>query len=470
MISNINTKIIATLGPKTFKKKEIEGLIKAGVKIIRLNASHGTHEEFKKTIKRIRLIEKKLNQNITIILDLQGPKIRLNRFIKELEIKKGETIYIETCKNIDDKKDRVCITYPKLLKEIKPNDSVYIDDGTIELKVDLVEKEKIKFKVKRGGTLKPRKGVNLPSTKISTPALTNQDLKDVKFALNENIDYLALSFVRNKKDVIKLRKVIKKQNKNTSIISKIEKPEALDDIENIIDVSDAILIARGDLGVEIDIQKVPTTQKNIIDLCKKKNTPVIVATQMLESMTKNSKPTRAEVTDVYQAVRDGSDLVMLSAETAVGNYPILTVKTMKKIIRESEQIMSVRFRNIKLKENIDESIAYLSAALTEKVNARFICVFTTSGWTARLVSKMCTKHPIVAFTISNEKCRKINLYKGVTPICLNKNIKNLEELFEITKKTILNNKLAKKGSCVVIVAGQPLGQPGTTNMMKVQKI
>lgn len=469
-MSHTNTKIVATLGPSTFKKEMIEKLIKAGATTLRLNSSHLTHKELTTLVKNIREIEEKLGIDITIMQDLQGPKIRLNRFSESKILKTGEIFYISLCKDVDDKTNQICITLPSLAKEIKKGDSIFIDDGTIELIVEDIEKDKIKTRVKRAGTLKPRKGVNLPSTNLSAPSLTSQDIEDAKLGIKLGVDYIALSFVRHENDIIKLRNLIKKEKGNTSIISKIEKPEALNRIEQIIEVSDVILLARGDLGVEIDLEKVPNVQKAIINICKDKNIPVIIATQMLESMTQNSKPTRAEVTDVFQAVRDGADVVMLSGETAAGVFPIEAVKTMKKIIKEAETDMSINIANLKLTHNIDQTIAKVAAAITDTLDVRLICVFTSSGWTAKLVSKTNIKHQIIAFTTSKLISRKINLYKGIVPLCINEEIRRLSDLYSTVSKELTERKLVQKGKKVVVVCGQPLGISGTTNMIKVHTV
>jgi pyruvate kinase len=480
-----NTKIIATIGPAITDEKRISALVLAGVDSFRFNFSHVEPKVFKKTIKQIRKISKDKGLSIPLIQDLQGPKIRLNKFEKEQALCDGENISISVCKNIDENPDKPSIVLEGLEKQIKKKDKILIDDGKIELCVLNIKSKNIECEVIKGGILKPRKGVNLPDTKLSLSTLTAKDLDDLRFGAKLGFDYVALSFVRSADDIIKLKKELKKLKFDAGLISKIEKPEALKDIKRIVQESDIVLIARGDLGVEVSPEKVPGIQKSIIELCKTEKTPVIVATQMLESMIYNATPTRAEVTDVYQAVSDSADIVMLSGETAVGKYPVETVKMMKKIIIEAELNMNTCTINKALEldhntystnsssntiKNIDEELAKLSAVMSDQINASFICAFTFSGWTARLLSKNGTHHPIIAFTPDEKIKRKINLYRGVKAICMKKKMSSLDQLISFTNKELKQLKLVKTNDNVVIVAGHPLGKGGMTNLLKVHKI
>jgi pyruvate kinase len=465
----INTKIIATVGPSCSTAEIIEQLFDAGARAFRLNFSHGSFDFYKNIVDIIRQIELKRCIDIPIIQDLQGPKIRLNAFTKLLEIKDGDDFTLFVCDNIEDKKDNICIVYPNLLDELKVNQTIKIDDGNIELKVTKISCDCIITKVIAGGVIKPRKGVNFPETKLSLPSLTKKDICDLKFGIELGVDYVALSFVRCAEDIIKLKQILEYEGSTAEIISKIEKPEALIDIDRIIDNSDVILIARGDLGVELNLERVPGVQKDIIDLCRIRKTPVIVATQMLESMTENYNPTRAEVTDVYLAVSEGADIVMLSGETASGKYPVQAVKMMKKIISEAELNLYQDVSSLNLTENIDETIAIMSTILTNKIKASFICVFTTSGWTAKLLSKTNLKHPIIAFTPHKEIKRKISLYQGVIPMDVEK-IYDLDKLFEIVNEMLKEKKLVNIGENVVVVTGQPFNKSGNTNILKVHTI
>lgn len=466
----VNTKIIATLGPVSQSEAVITALSKAGVTVFRLNFSHGKHDDFKKCINIIRKVEQKLNKYLPIMQDLQGPKIRLNRFKKNRTVNSEEVFSLSVCCNPDDSPNKISICYPKLLKDIRTGDRIFINDGRVELKVIKINAEEIQVSTTKGGLLEPRKGVNLPDTCISLPSLTEQDLNDLKFGVQNNVDYVAMSFVRSAKDILDLKARLAKMGSKAGVIAKIEKPQALKEIEEIVKVSDVVLVARGDLGVEIKLEKVPAVQKMILDLGFKHKTPVIVATQMLESMIKSPRPTRAEATDVFQAVADGADAVMLSGETAVGDYPVETVEVMGRIIAEGERTLKRQDMLLKISENTDEAIAETSAEITDKIKARFICCFTSSGWTARLISKNSYRHPVVAFAENETTARRIALYKGVHPVSINKRLKNLDEMFIMAGNMLKDLGLAKKGEKFVIVAGSPIGISGKTNLLKVHTV
>lgn len=465
------TKIIATLGPATCKLRQIERLAEAGASGFRINFSHGEYDFIEEVMAHIRTTEKKLGIYLTTIQDLQGPKIRLNSFKKEMTIDNGDTMVFGLCKSSEQNPDRICITYPGLKGEAKNGDRVFIDDGKIELRIKRLLDDKVEMEVIKGGLLLPRKGVNFPHSKLSVPSLTKKDLKDLEFGSKHKMDYIALSFVRSAGDVKALKNVLKKLRYDAGIMPKIEKPEAVHNLESIIDESDAILLARGDLGVEVELQHVPSIQKNVLSVCKTKKIPVLVATHMLESMINNPLPTRAEVTDVYQAVQDGTDAVMLSGETAVGKYPVDAVKMMKKIVTESEGNIPVERRSsVFISDNTDDAIATAGRAITDSINARFICCFTSSGWTAKLLSKTGLKHPVIAFTNNDATSRMINLYRGVTAININKQLANIDLMFETASNILKSMNLASKGDRVVIVAGQPIGRSGTTNILKIHQI
>lgn len=465
------TKIIATLGPATCKLGQIERLAEAGANGFRLNFSHGGYDFVEEVIGHIRNAEKRLGIYLPIMQDLQGPKIRLNNFKKELSIKNGDVVTFGLCSSPEQYRDKICITYPKLNKEAKKGEKVFIDDGKIELLVKKIFKDKVEFDVIKGGLLLPRKGVNFPHTCLSIPSMTTKDIKDLEFGSKHQMDYIALSFVRSPNDLKLLRSLMKKLKYDACVIPKIEKPEAVLNLEKIIDQSDAILLARGDLGVEVDVEHVPSIQKKVLALCKTKKVPVIVATHMLESMITNPLPTRAEVTDVYQAVQDGTDAVMLSGETAVGKYPVEAVKMMKKIATESENNISAERRSVvSISDNVDEAIAVAGRAITDSINARFICCFTSSGWTAKLLSKTGLKHPVIAFTNQDKTSRAISLYRGVTAINIKKQLPSIDAMFAVASDILKKEGLAKKGDKLVIVAGQPIGRAGTTNILKVHSI
>ncbi|MBN1114220.1 MAG: pyruvate kinase [Oligoflexia bacterium] len=473
MLPSNNTKIIATLGPASNSMEKIKELVQAGADIFRLNFSHSSHDNALTLIKIIREIENSLNKPLPIIQDLQGPKIRLNSFdikLCDTTLTEESSFIINMPDNTEDGPDDVIyIKYKNIEKELSPGDRILIDDGNIELSVTEISGKKIISKVIRGGELRPRKGVNLPDTRLSIPALTEKDITDAEFGIKNNVDYIALSFVRSPADIIELKKIIDKFSSKTGIIAKIEKPEALENIEKIFDLCDAILVARGDLGVECALEKVPSLQKRLIELGKSKKVPVIIATQMLESMIKNSSPTRAEVTDVYQAVRDGADIVMLSAETSVGEHPAESISMMERIINIAEKDTQGIKYCMDFFGDTESAVAFAGATITEQIAANFICVFTETGKTARTVSKTGMKHPVIAFTNSKKTWRKISLFRGVTPF-LTGNIDNIDLLFEITGEELLKKGLCQRGDKVVIVAGQPLGRAGSTNLLKVHTI
>lgn len=465
------TRIVTTLGPSSSKKTIMKQLVKAGANIFRINFSHLDHNEVKERLSIIREAEKDLNIDIPVMADLQGPKIRLNNFKENLKIKKGQSIELGVCSNIDDNKDFPSIVYPKLYKELKKKDRIFIDDGLIEINIEKIEKNKIIGKVMSGKLLKPRKGVNLPDTHLKLSALTKQDIQDIKLIIAEDFDFVALSFVRTEKDVLELRKILDKAKSKIQIISKIEKPKALERLDEIIKISDGIIVARGDLGVEISLEKVPAMQDIIVKKCRKLKKPVIIATQMLESMTQNARPTRAEVTDVYHAVRTATDAIMLSGETAVGKFPVEAVKVMGSIIKQAENdIPRMAKMQMKIPENIDESVAFMGSQLSESLNTRFICVFTYTGLSARLVSKTILHQPVIVFCMSKKVERQVKLYRGVNLTYTEKRTTNLDELFEYANNTLLNDKIVKKGDKIVIVTGQPLGKSGSTNILKIHTI
>ena len=465
------TKIITTIGPASKSKAVMKRLVKAGANLFRINFSHITKKELSETLKATRAIEKELGITIPIIADLQGPKIRLNKFKEEIRIKKGQIIELGVCKDINDNPESPSIVYPKLLKEIKRKDRIFIDDGLIEIHIEKITKTSIIGKVLSGKFLKPRKGVNLPDTHLKVPALTKKDLNDIKVIAKEDFDFIALSFVRTEQDVIKLKNILKELNPSIKVISKIEKPKAIERLDEIIQVSDGILVARGDLGVEISLEKVPAMQDIMVKRCKRFKKPIIIATQMLESMTNNARPTRAEVTDVYHAVRTATDAVMLSGETAAGKHPVEAVKTMMKIIKQAEKdIPQISNIKINIAENIDESVAFMGSQLTEQLNAKYICVFTYSGLSARLVSKSLLHHSIIAFCMSKKIERQVKLFRGVNLTYTEKRTTNLDELFKYANDTLLREKIVKKGDKIVIVTGQPLGYSGSTNILKIHTI
>jgi len=479
------TKIVATIGPSSSSAEIIRSLILEGADIFRMNFSHGTFDEHLLSLKNIRAVSDELERTVGIFQDLQGPKIRVGA-IKDnsLTLCEGETLILlpEPVEGGDYKGiKKVSIDYPHLMDETKPGDRILMDDGLLEIKVDKIERGSIYTTVVHGGFLKPHKGVNLPHVKLSISALTDKDASDLDFAFTYDLDFVALSFVRHSDDIRELLDLMqKKYGRKIPIIAKIEKPEAVDDLDNIIDTADAIMVARGDLGVETSPQEVPVIQKEIIRKSNTAGKPVITATQMLESMVNNPTPTRAEANDVANAIFDGSDAVMLSAETASGKYPVESVRIMKSIALQVED--SWIFKNTELKkqgiyddlikktyENPDEAVCFAAVQLSEKIWANYIVTFTHSGGTARNIAKYRPIIPIIAVSPIPSIVRRLVFTWGVTPLELG-NVSSVDELLDGAAEILRFKQLVKSGDYIVITAGVPVGQSGSTNMIKVVRI
>ncbi len=466
------TKIIATIGPKTSSKKMLLSLIQKGVNVCRLNFSHLSHEEAKEIIYKIKEINQEQNVHTAILADLQGPKIRVGSFEKPIRLKKGEQIVFSTKK----KKNTIHINYKNLPKDVKQKDKVLLDDGKIGLEVLKTNKKDTVFlKVVFGGILQSRKGVNLPNTTLTLPSLTKKDLEDLNFILTQKIEWIGLSFVRKAKDVKDLRKVINSRTSLHKIIAKIEKPEAIRNINAIINASDAIMVARGDLGVEVPPQKVPVYQKMIVNQCIKNSTPVIIATQMLESMTQNPIATRAEVNDVANSVIDGADALMLSGETSVGKYPLKAVDSMRKIIRDiesSDHSISNNQDQIELKDEgrvFTNAICLNASNIARQLNAKAIITITYSGFNTVKVSSYRPRAFIYAFTNNHSILNTLSLVWGVKGFYYD-GASTTSKTIEETKQLLRLKKHLKKGDLVVNIASMPAREKGTTNMMKVSKI
>ncbi len=485
MLNEKFTKIVSTIGPASSEEKVIRELIKEGTDVFRLNFSHGNFEDHQKSYDNIRNSAYEVNKPVAIFQDLQGPKIRINSLEnKTLELITGEEFIITTedmIGGVIDNKKIASIDYKNLHKEIFSGARILIDDGLIELKVKKVDGKKIYTDVINGGILKERKGVNLPHVKLKISSITDKDKNDLEFAFQNELDYIALSFVRNSNDVKELKELMyKKYFKTIPIIAKIEKPEAVLDIDNIIDVADAIMVARGDLGVETSPQEVPVLQKKIIRQCNLAGKPVITATQMLESMINNPRPTRAEATDVANAILDGTDALMLSGETAMGKYPVEAVRMMKEIAKYVEE--SAIFKSVELKRNLtedelleitrsdtEEATTFATIEVAEKICAKYITCFTNSGNTAKKIAKYRPLIPNIAFTPLQQTARKLSLVWGVTPIEIGV-VHTVDELLEGATEILKFKNLVKEGDFIVITAGVPVGVSGSTNMIKVVKI
>ena len=463
-----STKIVATLGPSSNTENKIKKLIFAGVNVFRLNFSHGSHEDHLNTINIIRRIETKLKSQLGILADLQGPKFRIGKVEDNVKLKVNDLFILDKEKEIGSRK-RAYLGHNEIYKSIKINSIILIDDGKIKLKVLSKKKDILKTKVLVGGNLSSNKGVNLPNLILDTKPITAKDRNDLTFILENEIDWIALSFVQKVDDVKYVKKIIKNKK---PLISKIEKPSALNDLDQIIELSDGIMVARGDLGVELPPSNVPGIQKNIIMACRVLGKPVIVATQMLESMINTPVPTRAEASDVATAVFDGADAVMLSAETAVGQYPVDSVNTMSNILEATEMHIKLHPhdspRALKKENSIYHAVSNAAVNLAETVNAKAIVAFTASGKTAFRISRERPDLLLIVMTPENIVRRKLSLLWGARSF-LSK-VQGYEAAIKEARQTIKINKLAKVNENIIVVAGMPFGIEGTTNSIRVVTI
>ncbi|MGC8654262.1 MAG: pyruvate kinase [Candidatus Kryptoniota bacterium] len=465
------TKIICTLGPSADSKDKIRELISAGANVFRLNFSHGNHEEHGRHISIIRELEKEFGRRFAIIQDLQGPKIRVGELSEPVKLVNGEKVILTTSEVIG-KGNTIPVTYSELPSDVKPGDRILMDDGLIELKVISKNQTEVECIITNGGTLSSHKGINLPGVPISIPSLTEKDIEDLKFGVSEGVDYIALSFVRKTADVLHLRELLRKFRGNQGIISKIEKPEALEEIDAIIKASDAVMVARGDLGVEVPIEDVPILQKMIIRKCNEYGRPVITATQMLDSMIREPRPTRAEATDVANAVFDGTDAVMLSGETSAGNFPVESVKIMDMIIRRAEPRLIEYERKLEFKEvrnDFTDSIADAACELSEHLGASIIVSISITGTTARALSKHRPAASIFALTDDINVVRKLTLVWGVEPVEV-KYISDTDAMLAQISGILKSNGIASTGDVFVLTAGTPLLARGTTNTLRIERV
>lgn len=476
------TKIVATIGPSSRNEYVLKQMIQAGVDVFRLNFSHGTHDDHRKSINLVRQLSSELNKPLALLQDLQGPKIRIGEIENgEAELVEGQNFIIATepCMGTSEK---VSIDYPNLHSETQAGHRILIDDGLIGLEVIRIQGTDIHTRVIEGGTIKPRKGVNLPHIKLQHLAsFTEKDKADLRLAFEHDLDFVALSFVRDAKDVKDLMDYMEYEfGKTIPIIAKIEKPEAVKDIDEIIKQSEAIMVARGDLGVETSPEEVPEIQKTIIRKCNLAGRPVITATQMLESMIQNPRPTRAEAGDVANAILDGTSAVMLSGETAAGKYPILAVEMMNKIALQTES--SLQFQRLVLGQRLNheeiqakrkmsstEAIGIAAKELSMEVKASYIVCFTHSGGSARLIAKYRPPVPIVGYSPMKAAVRRLCLMWGIIPV-LTGEVATIDELLDSAPLALLENGMVTTGDSIVVTAGVPVGKPGYTNMIKIIEI
>lgn len=471
---------MATLGPASASKSSIEALIHAGVDVFRINFSHGTHEQKEGIIDIIKDYNKANHASIGIMADLQGPKIRFGAIEgNSFPVKAGDKFVITTDDCIGTP-ERVRIHYETFPADVQPGDTLLVDDGKVELAVlDTDRKRNVTVRVLNGDSIGSNKGVNLPDTHVSVPSLTEKDVEDLIFAIGQEVDWVALSFVRSEKDIQTLRDLIHKHtpdpdtNHHAKIVAKIEKPQAVENIDRIIDATDAVMMARGDLGVEMPLEKVPIIQKQIVQKCLEKSKPVIIATQMMESMIENNKPTRAEVTDVANAIFDGADVVMLSGETAVGRHPARVVETMQRIISEVEEIPSIYFKSRQASPDspifIHDAVCYAACDLAQHVNATAIMGLTRSGYTAYMCSSCRPMARIYVFTDNKRLLTRLSLVWGVKAFYYDRMV-GTDETMEDLHKILKQQGHVDSGDVVVNMATMPLEKQGRTNMMKVTRI
>ncbi|MBY0146598.1 pyruvate kinase [Neobacillus niacini] len=470
------TKIVCTIGPASESVEKLTQLIEAGMNVARLNFSHGDFEEHGQRIQNIREASKLTGKTVAILLDTKGPEIRTNNMVNgAIELTSGDNITISMTE-VEGTKEKFSITYPGLIDDVHVGSKILLDDGLIGLEVLNIDKEQneILTKIHNSGTLKNKKGVNVPGVSVKLPGITEKDTNDIIFGIEQGVDFIAASFVRRASDVLEIRQLLEeKQATHIHIIPKIENQEGVDNIDEILEVSDGLMVARGDLGVEIPAEEVPLVQKMLIKKCNTQGKPVITATQMLDSMQRNPRPTRAEASDVANAIFDGTDAIMLSGETAAGIYPVEAVQTMHNIASRAEQaldhkeILSARSKDSEhnLTDAIGQSVAH--TALNLDVNA--IITPTESGHTARMISKYRTKAPIVAVTANDHVCRRLSLVWGVHPQ-LGRICSSTDEMLDSAVEDSVNSGLVKHGDLVVITAGVPVGEAGTTNMMKIHVV
>jgi pyruvate kinase len=471
-ISYNKTKIVATVGPASNNKKMLTALAQEGVDVFRLNFSHGTHEDHLKVINFVREINKELGTSIALLQDLQGPKIRVNEMKPGIEIVAGEEITITTSQVLGDDK-LVSTSYEGLPNDVKIGDMILVDDGKIELKVKEVKGIEVVCTVVYGGPLKSRKGINLPFSKVSAPSLTEKDMEDLLFGLKQNLDWVALSFVRKAEDITSLRAILDEHKSTTRIIAKIEKPEALENIDAIIAATDGIMVARGDMGVEIYMEEVPMVQKMLVQKCNIAAKPVIVATQMMESMIENPRPTRAETNDVANAVMDGADALMLSAETAAGKYPIEVIRSMVRTIGSVEKNGNIfyRFRDVdpESASYFTDSLILTACKLAKDVKAKAIVAMTQLGYSAYKASSHRPNANIFAFTSNAAIINTMSLVWATRAYHYDKSA-STDSTIEDVEKILKRDGHVKAGDVFVILASMPIQERGRTNMIKVHRV
>ncbi|HBB31236.1 MAG TPA: pyruvate kinase [Cyanobacteria bacterium UBA8803] len=467
---NHRTKIVATIGPASSSPDTLRQMMLAGMNVARLNFSHGSYEDHARMVKLLRSISEELDNPLTILQDLQGPKIRVGQLPDgEMDLVAGESITLVPITEFTHQPNTVSIDYPYVAEEAQPGTQVLLDDGLLELKVEKIVGNAVRCQVVEGGVLKSRKGVNFPTLNLRLPSLTEKDKQDLDFGIEQGVDIISLSFVRQPEDIRSLKEIIAAKGADISVLAKIEKPQAVAHLEEIVNECDAIMVARGDLGVEMSPEKVPLIQKRIIRLCNQKGIPVITATQMLDSMIRNPRPTRAEASDVANAIIDGTDAVMLSGESAVGEFPVEAVKILARIATDVEP--EIQFINYPPSE-IDETHAISEAlnVIDKTLDLQCIIALTETGYTAKLAAAERPRVPVVAFTPNPQVYHCLNLVWGVRPILLKQHGDNIEEIIKQMETCLLERNFATPGQKILIMGGIPAHKTRGTNFLKIHTI
>jgi pyruvate kinase len=463
------TKIVCTIGPATASDKMLERLIRGGMNVARLNFSHGDHAFHRRIIRKIRQLERKLDRPVAILQDLPGPKIRIGAVAGDRVRLQTRRPFVLTTKKIIGDETAVCVSYPGLTRAVKKGDPILLGDGEIELEALQVSGHEVRCRVIVGGILGSHKGIHFPSSSLNIRALTHSDKEDLAFGIEEKVDMIALSFVRNSQDILYARREMKKRGAAIPIIAKIEKHEAVDQLDGILENVDGIMVARGDLGLEIAQQRIPAIQKMMIRKANHLGKPVITATQMLRSMVWNPRPTRAEVADIANAILDGTDALMLSEETAAGDYPLAAVKIMAQVAEETEMILEPRQRFTGLEKTVPEAISLGAISLARDLHVKAFLIPTTSGSTARLIARYRPQQPIIAISPERQTVKLLCLVWGVYPAPI-RGFKSTDEMMRALQKRALDLGVVRRGDLVAITAGLPLHQAGTTNMITVKAV
>ena len=469
-------KIVCTIGPASDNYETLKSMAEAGMNVARLNFSHGDYDGHEKKLKLIRRVERAVKKPIAALLDTKGPEIRTGHMTGgEIMLAQGSKVVLVSDDNpFDGTPERVWVNYPLLAQEVVPGQSIFIDDGALNLEVEKVEGSEVTCQVIVGGPLRNTKGINLPGADITMPALSDKDKQDIAWGIQHGMEYLAVSFVKTARDIVEVRRLIQEYGSGMKILAKIETKQAVDNIAEIVEVVDGVMVARGDLGVEIATEDVPLVQKRIIEMCRVRGKVVIVATQMLDSMIRNPRPTRAEASDVSNAVLDGTDAVMLSGETASGNYPVQAVATMRRIVDRAEVELGLWGNHKNAEQNplelegipVPDAVSGAAVLIARQIKAPAILCLSRSGLTAKMISKHRPECPILGLTPSQQTWRELALWWGVTPVRLSE-MSDINVAAREAINTCVNMKLLKEGELVVITAGVPVGRPGSTNVVEV---